>query len=96
MALSEFLKTKGEIYSKYIKKCKELDNEFINDRYNLLKQYNLDGLVVRKSDKQVGWLIPDNSRNYKFYPRKKDGNRSKHSEGYVWDASEEYEKYTKN
>lgn len=93
MPISEFRKTQSELYGEYIKKRKELYNEFINIRYDLLKQYNLDGLVVRKQDNQVGWLIPDDDRNYKFYPRKKDGTRSKNASGYIWDASEEFEAY---
>ena len=89
--------TVDEITKKYRETCTALSNQYKADLEAHLKELHLDGLVRRKCDGKIGWLLVVNSPicdySINFYPRLKQGNRSKCSSGWATDIENGFEPF---
>lgn len=99
-AHSELYVLEDELVTAYNKTIREARTALKEGMLNILKNYDLDGLVRRKRDGRVGRLgINDYNLGryyYSFYPITKSGEPSKLANGYVGDIGLEFEPYHDN
>ena len=85
-----------ELHQKYSDERNELRAKHIEALKARLKEINLDGLVVKKRDGRIGWLVVTSDGalcHVEFHHRTKSGEMSKNASGWALDVESCYEPY---
>lgn len=82
-----------ELHQKYSEEKNELITKHIEALKARLKEINLDGLVIKKRDGRIGWLVVDDDCHIEFHHRTKSGEMSKNASGWAMDVESCYEPY---